>query len=276
MLLTWRASCALRDKSPPGARLEPVESAAHRGHRWPLLPSGPDGVRDSRLRGNWPSTPSHEEAMSPTSEALHQSPSERFGGDDRDRTGDLLVANEALSQLSYIPTEFRLLHNWRREWDSNPRSTFMLTRFPSVLLQPLGHLSGEASMFARSLTRRCLGWRRERDSNPRYAYAYSGFRDRPIQPLSHLSARENTRIAAAFPARKSLLSLDFARPGAHENPRDVPHAWPRLRVRKKDSRSAALSSARMPGRSSARWLSLRSWTTFASDPQAPALGSRAP
>jgi hypothetical protein len=26
------------------------------------------------------------------------------GGDDRDRTGDLLVANEALSQLSYIPT----------------------------------------------------------------------------------------------------------------------------------------------------------------------------
>src|SRR5207244_4311670 len=67
----------------------------------------------------------------------------------------------------------------------------------------------EASMFARSLTRRLLGWRRERDSNPRYAYAYSGFRDRPIQPLSHLSAEENTRSAAAFPARKSLLSLDF-------------------------------------------------------------------
>ena len=28
----------------------------------------------------------------------------RFGGRDRDRTGDLLVANEALSQLSYSPT----------------------------------------------------------------------------------------------------------------------------------------------------------------------------
>jgi hypothetical protein len=26
------------------------------------------------------------------------------GGDERDRTADLLVANEALSQLSYIPT----------------------------------------------------------------------------------------------------------------------------------------------------------------------------
>lgn len=28
----------------------------------------------------------------------------KFGGRDRDRTGDLLVANEALSQLSYSPT----------------------------------------------------------------------------------------------------------------------------------------------------------------------------
>jgi hypothetical protein len=29
---------------------------------------------------------------------------EKIGGRDRDRTGDLLVANEALSQLSYSPT----------------------------------------------------------------------------------------------------------------------------------------------------------------------------
>ena len=29
----------------------------------------------------------------------------------------------------------------RREWDSNPRWSFPHTRFPSVLLQPLGHLS---------------------------------------------------------------------------------------------------------------------------------------
>jgi hypothetical protein len=27
-----------------------------------------------------------------------------FGGRDRDRTGDLIVANDALSQLSYSPT----------------------------------------------------------------------------------------------------------------------------------------------------------------------------
>ena len=31
---------------------------------------------------------------------------------------------------------------WRRGWDSNPRLSFPNTRFPSVLLKPLGHLSG--------------------------------------------------------------------------------------------------------------------------------------
>src|ERR1700738_3763939 len=30
---------------------------------------------------------------------------------------------------------------WRREWDSNPRYSFPHTRFPSVRLKPLGHLS---------------------------------------------------------------------------------------------------------------------------------------
>src|SRR5215813_9788023 len=31
----------------------------------------------------------------------------------------------------------------RREWDSNPRWSYPHTRFPSVLLKPLGHLSNE-------------------------------------------------------------------------------------------------------------------------------------
>ena len=35
---------------------------------------------------------------------------------------------------------------WRREWDSNPRYGFPHTRFPSVRLKPLGHLSEEASL----------------------------------------------------------------------------------------------------------------------------------
>src|ERR1700733_4717633 len=33
------------------------------------------------------------------------------------------------------------MRRWRRGWDSNPRLSFPNTRFPSVLLKPLGHLS---------------------------------------------------------------------------------------------------------------------------------------
>jgi hypothetical protein len=33
------------------------------------------------------------------------------------------------------------LKDWRRGWDSNPRYGFPYTRFPSVRLKPLGHLS---------------------------------------------------------------------------------------------------------------------------------------
>src|SRR5207245_3755818 len=40
----------------------------------------------------------------------------------------------------------------RREWDSNPRWSYPHTRFPSVLLKPLGHLSG-GSCFSRSTFR---------------------------------------------------------------------------------------------------------------------------
>ncbi len=35
---------------------------------------------------------------------------------------------------------------WRRGWDSNPRLSFPNTRFPSVLLKPLGHLSVEGAV----------------------------------------------------------------------------------------------------------------------------------
>src|SRR6202048_4429224 len=37
-------------------------------------------------------------------------------------------------------------YEWRREWDSNPRYSFPHTRFPSVRLKPLGHLSGRPSL----------------------------------------------------------------------------------------------------------------------------------
>src|ERR1700753_1752010 len=41
---------------------------------------------------------------------------------------------------------FKINALWRREWDSNPRYSFPHTRFPSVRLKPLGHLSGGPSL----------------------------------------------------------------------------------------------------------------------------------
>ena len=41
------------------------------------------------------------------------------GGDERDRTADLLVANEALSQLSYIPTGILVFVLLREQGRSN-------------------------------------------------------------------------------------------------------------------------------------------------------------
>ncbi len=38
------------------------------------------------------------------------------GGDSRDRTGDLLLARQALSQLSYIPVYFLLFQSGGPEW----------------------------------------------------------------------------------------------------------------------------------------------------------------
>src|SRR6516225_123693 len=63
----------------------------------PLLPSGPDGVHKFGLRWAWPRTD---------------------GGDERIRTADPLVANEVLSQLSYIPTKSRV---WPAQGQNEPR-----------------------------------------------------------------------------------------------------------------------------------------------------------
>jgi hypothetical protein len=41
----------------------------------------------------------------------------------------------------FLKDFFATVDQWRREWDSNPRYGFPHTRFPSVRLKPLGHLS---------------------------------------------------------------------------------------------------------------------------------------
>ena len=51
----------------------------------------------------------------------------------------LLQTLSAKNGVNSVPTQGL---KWRREWDSNPRYGFPHTRFPSVRLKPLGHLSG--------------------------------------------------------------------------------------------------------------------------------------
>ena len=52
------------------------------------------------------------------------------------------------AQRSVVATSFPLETTWRRERDSNPRYGFPHTRFPSVRLQPLGHLSAKGRTIA--------------------------------------------------------------------------------------------------------------------------------
>src|SRR5215813_7923695 len=63
-------------------------------------------------------------------------------------------------QLHSPPKPVRLsgLPLKRREWDSNPRWSYPHTRFPSVLLKPLGHLSRTFRLYHRFVGRsRCPG-----------------------------------------------------------------------------------------------------------------------
>ena len=56
------------------------------------------------------------------------------GGGSRIRTGDILLAKQALYQLSYIPV-------WRREGDSDPRGTCAPNGFQDRPDKPLRHPS---------------------------------------------------------------------------------------------------------------------------------------
>jgi hypothetical protein len=152
------------------------------------------------------------------------------------------------------------------------------TRFPSVLLKPLGHLSGVPTRDAAprrsrgsdqlakdhgsqpapaGFTQRSLRgelWRRGGDSNPRYRFRYNGFRDRRNQPLCHLSA---TRSSGG--KRRYGVSNFRSR-------NDWKNRWSSSRER----------SSSNPSINSTRWFSRGSCTRFPSDPQKPPFGSRAP
>ncbi len=96
------------------------------------------------------------------------------GGDERDRTADLFVANEALSQLSYTPNISLLLLCFSggeagiRTLGTSKCSTVFETA-------PFNH-SGTSPKYICASGHSPIwtaGWRRGRDSNPRYLAAHT-------------------------------------------------------------------------------------------------------
>ncbi len=106
------------------------------------------------------------------------------------------------------------------------------TRFPSVRLQPLGHLSARVphKFFTTDIPvwlgtfpplsppRRDKMWRKGRDSNPRYPFRYSGFQDRRHQPLGHPSAWRGRKVARIFPNNQWAQRVVLTGDGPHLSP----------------------------------------------------------
>jgi hypothetical protein len=130
----------------------PRRPAAHGPSRGPLLPSGPDGVGGGSLhRAGTTGTGNAAGASESTSQKGNSAPLERIAGYRAP------LAPRLARPIRMIPLEERMIAplgvggqtgsisrsgpKWRRERDSNPRYGYPHTRFPSVYLKPLGHLS---------------------------------------------------------------------------------------------------------------------------------------
>ena len=79
---------------------------------------------------------------------------------------------------------------WRREWDSNPRLSFPNTRFPSVLLKPLGHLSAccriwKTNKLAGSRQTRVMELRRKKASREMHKKSVVSGRNKSPKSLLH-------------------------------------------------------------------------------------------
>ena len=139
---------------------------AHVEGNVPLLLSRPDGVSAPASHRAWPIiSKSSREVRDP---ARQRGPP-KSGGDERDRTADLFVANEALSQLSYTPTNHGQMFIWTggeagiRTLGTPKSSTVFETA-------PFNH-SGTSPRDSGCI-RKNECWRRGRDSNPRYIAAH--------------------------------------------------------------------------------------------------------
>ena len=85
-------------------------------------PSVSTGAQWSTLLSEWNRRPAGRQLFrSHNAESRMEHPAfakqRRFGGGDRDRTGDLLIANEALSQLSYSPSWVWITAKFEMYWE---------------------------------------------------------------------------------------------------------------------------------------------------------------
>src|SRR6266404_2681818 len=141
-----------------------------------------------------------------------------------------------------------LLVNWRRGWDSNPRTRLGVTHFPGVRLRPLGHLSTRAARvpepapaiksvrckrvgLTRAIQALALRARYARPkslpailSNPRTRLGVTHFPGVRLRPLGHLSTRA-ARVPEAAPAIKSVGARSPGRRVRGASPGAEP-GWP--------------------------------------------------
>ena len=111
--------------------------------------------------------------------------------------------------------------SWRREWDSNPRYSLKYTRFPSVRLKPLGHLSGEQAdcmnltylRLSLSALRQSIGpqesgvWQGMKAHTPEHALIYRALLPviSEFPPSAPHLPRKSSFYAAYLPPRSAFL-----------------------------------------------------------------------
>ncbi len=202
----FKMPCTLRRPERPRAlhhkRLGPGRSAAPGEDRLVLLPSGPDTVHESPLRGTRPSTSLVTAAFENGDLGREFSPA---GADCRYRA-PLVPRLARLPNHSRATAPAGLSRSGRgpggggdaggeggiRTPDGLPRTAFPMRRH-----RPLGDLSG---------SRPVRGNLAERVGFEPTVLAHTAFRERHLQPLGHLSAGEDTKAAQARAASPSPAS----------------------------------------------------------------------
>ena len=113
---------------------------------------------------------------------------------------------------------------WRREWDSNPRYSLKYTRFPSVRLKPLGHLSGEQAdcmnltylRLSLSALRQPIGpqesgvWQWMKAHTPEHALIYSALLPSGLRTCLRqhcICVRKSSFCDAYLPPRSALIRI---------------------------------------------------------------------